>query len=166
MPASSDPGPEAGTKRWQFLRDVAVFQFKLVVDGLRDAVLVPLSLGAALVDLVAGGPQLGRRFYTTVVQGRRSERWIDLFEAADRVAGRERSRRGREGGLDDAVARLEALLVEQHQRGGVTASAKQAIDRMLDGISVQAATQPDPRSSAMATTRETPPIQTRRSKAR
>lgn len=44
----SSPQP---SNRWEFLRDVAVFQLKLVIDNLRDLALVPISLGAALVDL-------------------------------------------------------------------------------------------------------------------
>ena len=65
---------------------------------------------------------------------RRSEAWIDLFEAAKRgesgaVAG--------EGGADAVFAQLESLIVEQHAQGGITAQAKQAIDRALDAVAVR-----------------------------
>jgi hypothetical protein len=36
--------------------------------------------------------------------------------------------------IRDIVARFERAVVEQYQRGGVTASAKAAIDRSLDGL--------------------------------
>ena len=37
--------------------------------------------------------------------------------------------------MDSLVAQVERLMVDQYERGGVTASAKQAIDRSLDAIS-------------------------------
>ena len=37
--------------RWALLRDIAVLQVKLVVDGARDLVLVPISLVAGLISL-------------------------------------------------------------------------------------------------------------------
>jgi hypothetical protein len=36
--------------------------------------------------------------------------------------------------IDAFVARFERTVVEQYERGGVTASAKAAIDRSLDAI--------------------------------
>ena len=37
-------------------------------------------------------------------------------------------------GLDDALAKVEAFVVEQHARGGITETARQAIDRALDAL--------------------------------
>jgi hypothetical protein len=36
--------------RWQFIRDVLVFQVKLLLDNVRDFALVPVSLGAAIIE--------------------------------------------------------------------------------------------------------------------
>ena len=36
--------PPPAAPRWTLVRDVAVFQVKLLVDGLRDLMLVPASL--------------------------------------------------------------------------------------------------------------------------
>ena len=50
--------------RRTLVRDVAVFQFKLIVDGLRDLVLVPVSFIAGVISLLAtkdGEP--GPQFY-------------------------------------------------------------------------------------------------------
>ena len=65
--------------RWALFRDVAVFQGKLIIDGLRDLVLVPVSLAAALIGVLTEPRNPGRRFYSVVALGRRSERWINLF---------------------------------------------------------------------------------------
>lgn len=66
-------------------RDVIVFQAKLLVDGLRDLSLSPISIFAALVDLLVPGDDGGKRFYGVVRFGRRTEQWINLFGAADRL---------------------------------------------------------------------------------
>ncbi len=119
--------------RWQLIRDLAVFQLKLVIDALRDVVMSPVSLGAGVVDLVRGGDRPGRYFYQVLLAGRRSEVWINLFGEADRVAPRPTD--AESASLDAVVERMEQLVVEQVERGGVTAAAKAAIDRSLDVIS-------------------------------
>jgi hypothetical protein len=129
----SEAGPPS---RWELLRDVLVFQLKLGLDATRDVVLAPLSLAAAVLDLLTGEADgAGRRFYQVLLLGRRSERWIGLFGAADRVEPESGEASAR--GVDAAVARVEARLVEQYARGGVTAQAKDAIDRALDGVTVR-----------------------------
>lgn len=120
--------------RWTLIRDAVVIQFKLVVDGLRDVVLVPASLVAAVISLVRsedGRP--GPEFYDLLAFGKRTERWIDLFGAQRRVAGgSEEPADEEEAGIDELVSRVEAYVVEEYRRGGVTAQAKEQIDRALD----------------------------------
>lgn len=71
--------------RKTLLRDALVFQGKLVVDGLRDLVLCPIALGAAVIDFMQGDSRRRNHFYEVVHYGRRTERWINLFEAAERA---------------------------------------------------------------------------------
>ena len=68
-------------KRFPVFRDVVVFQLKLLVDGLRDVLISPVSIMAALVDLLVPGDDGGKRFYSVVRFGRRTEEWINLFGA-------------------------------------------------------------------------------------
>ncbi len=68
--SAQPPDPD----RWQLIRDVAVFQVKLVVDGLRDVLLSPASLIAALGDLILGRDRGHDRFYQVVRFGRRMVR--------------------------------------------------------------------------------------------
>ena len=122
---------EGSIDRWQLIRDVAVFQLRLGLDGLRDFALIPISLIAGIVDLVLGGT----RFYSVLTAGRRTEEWIHLFAELDRVAPSDASSDGAErGSVDAMIERVERVLVEQYERGGVTASAKSAIDRGLDAL--------------------------------
>jgi hypothetical protein len=119
----------AASDRWVLIRDALVFQVKLALDALRDLVLSPVSLAAALVGLVV--PERRPLFYDLLALGRRSERWIDLFGAA-RVGWDEE--RELPAGIDAWVARLEQTLAEQSDRGGVSAGARQQIDRLLDAL--------------------------------
>ena len=118
--------------RWEFLRDVLVFQLKLFVDAIRDLVLSPISIVAGVVDLISGDEPPGRYFYRVLALGGRTETWINLFgmhARPDEPGGDESVT------IDALVAQVERLMVDQYERGGVTASAKQAIDRSLDAIS-------------------------------
>ena len=112
--------------RWELIRDALTFQVKLAIDGLRDLLLLPLSAAGAFLNLlgVRGTPI---DFYRLVRWGKMTERKINLFGAARRSA-KPRSE------IDGLVVKLERLLVDQYKRGGVTANAKDAIDRILDGV--------------------------------
>ena len=67
--------------RRSLIRDVAFFQFKLLLDALRDLVLSPLSIAAALLDLLLSSFQSPRYFRSVLRLGERSEEWIDLWSA-------------------------------------------------------------------------------------
>lgn len=117
--------------RWSLIRDALVFQLKLAVDGLRDLLMMPLSMGAAVLDLLGVGPHAGRQFYRLLHFGRKTEGWIDLFGASERA---ESLSAGSGPGIDALVGRMERLVVQEYERGGITASAKDAVDRALDAI--------------------------------
>ena len=129
-------GTESGLDNWAVIRDAAVFQVKLVVDGFRDLLLIPASFVAALMSLVNsrdGKP--GPQFYRLLGVGKRSERWIDLFaayrNAPDHVVG---DRRETESNMDDVVQRIESFVVDEYRRGGVTKQAKDRIDAALGAL--------------------------------
>ena len=121
--------------RWTLIRDIAVFQMKLLVDGLRDLILLPVSLVTGLVSLLKGGSTPGSEFYELLRVGRRSERWINLFGAAERIYGIEED----DGyfaaeDIDKLVARVETFVVDEYQKGGVTTQAKERVDQALNRL--------------------------------
>ena len=65
--------------RIRLIRDSAILQAKLVVDGFRDALLIPVALIATLIGLLRGGENCSQEFRRVIELGRRSERWINLF---------------------------------------------------------------------------------------
>lgn len=135
MTEEHEPVVQASS-RGSLLRDVAVLQFKLIVDGLRDLLLVPASLIAGAVSLAKhedGKP--GPQFYELLRLGRDSEQRINLFGAySDRLARTDDADQGRAVDIDDLVARAEAYVVDEVKHGGMTAQAKAKIDRLLDAI--------------------------------
>lgn len=117
--------------RWTLIRDTAVFQLKLAVDGFRDFLLMPVSFGAAVLDLLGVGPRAGRQFYDLLKAGQKTEHWINLFGAAEHAEPLPVASRP---GIDSLVQKMEHLVVQEYRRGGITSSAKDAVDRMLDGL--------------------------------
>ena len=126
----------SGPDRWTLIRDAAVLQFKLIVDGLRDLILVPVSLLAAVASLISGKDgNPGPHFYQLLAAGKRSERWINLFGAyenapEDVIAENQFD----DVSIDDIVNRVENFVVDEYKRGGVTAQAKARIDKALNAI--------------------------------
>lgn len=132
LPESNDKQPPT----WTLVRDVAVLQVKLIVDGLRDLVLVPASLIAGVVSLVKsedGKP--GPQFYTLVGVGKQSERWINLFGAFDNAPPEvvEKNHFG-DTDMDEIVSRMESFVIDEYKRGGITSQAKERIDKALDAM--------------------------------
>jgi len=121
---------------WSLVRDLAVLQVKLIVDGFRDLVLLPASIVAAIVSFSHsknGVP--GPQFYRLLVVGKQSEHWIDLFGALRNApADLNRADTIDVVNLDDIVGNVEKFLVDEYQRGGVTAQAKARIDAALKAM--------------------------------
>ena len=95
--------------------------------------MIPLSIIAVVMDVLGIGGRAGRNFYDVVLFGRQTERWINLFSAADRLLPESTEDRS-PAGLDALVARMEDIVVDEYQRGGITTSAKDAVDRALDNL--------------------------------
>lgn len=128
---AKSPAPD----RWTLIRDVAVLQVKLIVDGLRDFLLVPVSLIAGVISLLKGDAHGGTEFYDLLRMGRRSERWINLFGAADRY--KETTYEDTPLPLEDIdnlVGRLETYVVDEYKKGGVTKQVKERLDTLLDTL--------------------------------
>ena len=62
-------------------RDLLIFQLKLVLDGLGDIVLSPVSVIAFVIDVVFGRKR-GRLFYSVLRAGEGWDRWLRLYRPA------------------------------------------------------------------------------------
>src|SRR4029077_3703301 len=119
--------------RWKFLRDVVVFQLKLLIDNVRDFALVPISLVAALIDLVFKGERHGALFYQVLRWGAHSEEVIDVYSAIEHHdPGAFKINPNYK--VDAIIARLESVLVRECEKGGTAASIKEAMDSAFDQL--------------------------------
>ena len=125
-PTSKSDQPESdarSTSRLRLLVDVFVFQFKLAADGLRDVVLSPLSIIAAIMGLVAGGDDPYRYFRDLLRFGRRSEIWINLF-----------GYRKHTGTSDDLIAPIKEKVMSEAQTNPWISRAGGEFNRTLDSM--------------------------------
>ena len=122
--------------RWTLIRDVAVLQVKLVVDGLRDLILVPLSLIAGIVSLASGEKGVpGTQFYRLLGVGKQSELWINLFGAMRNAPpDLEHPMPFPDSNMDEIVGKIEAFVVNEEKRGGMTAQARQRFEKAIDAM--------------------------------
>ncbi len=68
--------------RSEVIRDTLVIQLKLIVDGLRDLMLMPLVVFATISGLIMHSKQPGRYLYRLLSYGKATENWIGLFDEA------------------------------------------------------------------------------------
>jgi hypothetical protein len=120
--------------QWTLIRDLAVLQVKLLVDGFRDLILLPASIIAAIISFSRSeNGQPGPEFYKLLVAGKHSEHFINLFGALRNApADIDPQDLGSGAEMDDIVSRVESFVVDEYKRGGVTAQAKSRIDEALE----------------------------------
>jgi hypothetical protein len=132
---TSDPSlPSADpNERWKFMRDVVVFQLKMFLDNVRDLVLMPVSLGAAVIDLLMKGDREGTLFYKVLRWGAHSEEVIDVYSAIEHHE-RGAFKVSKAFTVDGVIARLEGVVAREVEKGGTAASIKTAMDRAIDQL--------------------------------
>src|SRR4029453_10137069 len=134
----SSPNPlvadSRSNERWKFFRDVLVFELKMLLDNIRDFALMPVSLVAALIDLIFKGRRQGSLFYQVLRWGAHSEEVINVYSA---IQAHERSEVNPNYTVDAVIARLEGVLVRECEKGGTAASIKAAMDGAIDQIQIE-----------------------------
>lgn len=125
------------SKRSTLIRNAVVFQLKLMADGLRDLVLLPVSLIATLIGLLRGGKEPEREFNQVIEIGRQSEHWINLFGNHD-VTGSSNA----VVSIDALFTKVEKTLKNHYQAAGTSKSAQAEIDQALQAVHNEATRQP------------------------
>lgn len=116
------------------IRDIAVLQVKLIVDGVRDLILVPASLIVGIVSLSRTHDGIpGPEFYKLVSIGKQSERWINLFGALKNAPPEiaDENPFG-DADMDDIVSRVESFVIDEYKRGGVSAQARDRMHKAME----------------------------------
>lgn len=98
--------------KYVVLRDLGIFQIKLFLDGLKDLVLAPLSIGAAALDIMFPGERTGHRFYMVIALGEKFDGWLNLFGAAESAdATRDGLFGASRAGSATILGRIEAMVL-------------------------------------------------------
>jgi len=112
--------------RIALIRETAILQLKLVADGFRDALLIPISLLAGLIGVLRGGKDCDREYRKVIKLGRRSERWINLF-GHQRPLGSSHPA----GSMDKILGQVESVVLDQYKKGRSTAETRAAVRKAL-----------------------------------
>jgi hypothetical protein len=114
------------SKRGELIRKTVVFQLKLMADGFRDLVLLPVSLIATIIGLLRGGDEPDREFQQVIQVGRDSEQWINLFGNHDAPENATAT-----ASIDALFTKVEETLKQQYLAAGTSARAQAEIDEAL-----------------------------------
>lgn len=115
---------ENESNHWLLIRKVMGFQLKLAMDGLRDVLLSPISIGAALLGLLTRPDDPGKYYRDLLKFGMKSDRWINLFDAPEHGNANLSS--------DEYIRKIEELVVSEYKKGGVLKSVKDHTDNLIN----------------------------------
>lgn len=114
------------SKRGVLVRNTVVFQLKLMADGFRDLLLLPVSLIATIIGLLRGGDEPEREFNQVIEVGRESELWINLFGNHDVTDDTNAI-----ASIDTLFTKVEETLKQQYQTGGISERVQAEIENVL-----------------------------------
>lgn len=99
------------------LRDFAIFQLKLLLDGVKDVVLFQVAIVAIVLDFLSGSGKRPRIFYSVLRHSERFDLWLNLNGALEEL---EHGDLGDDGLFGASKAGADTLLgkLEQLARGG------------------------------------------------
>jgi len=168
----------ASKRRWHLIRESIKFQIKLALDAVRDLMLSPIAMICTVLDLLKGNNKHQGHFQRLMAWGHNTDRWLNLFgdlpvntdqaTASDGVVHPDDEQAATEGhsgdsalsdktngernrvdnNLDKLFSKIEELLDEQQQTGGVTATAKQKIAGYLALLNAKHQTELSQKNSA------------------
>jgi len=104
----------------------------MLLGSFRDFALVPISLAAALLDLVHKGEREGYFFYKVMRWAWHSEEMINVYSLIKDEVGE----KGVDPNytVDSVVARIEGAVVREYQKGGTAVNIKAALDKVIDQV--------------------------------
>lgn len=120
--------------RWPRLKYAVIFQIKLGMDAIRDLILSPISIVCAVLDFLLSNNQKEGYFQKLMTFGRKTDAWINLFGEHDKRNSIFNVSQKNEVNADQVFMKIEALLKEQHKKGGLSVTAKSSIDRYLNKL--------------------------------
>ena len=118
----------AAARKGTLVRDLLIFQLKLVLDGVKGVALFQISLFAAIFDLVFGRPGRPLVFYNVLRLSERLDLWLNLYGASkhaeengDGLFGTSRA------GDDTMLGKLEELMRNETEERVPSSSPEAAL---------------------------------------
>ena len=110
------------------IRDLAIFQLKLLLDGLADVVIAQVALAAVALDLLFPAERKGQRFYAVMARAERFDHWLSLYGSAEAADVEEDGLFGASlAGADSLLGRLEAIVTGRWEIGDAEESPEPSI---------------------------------------
>jgi hypothetical protein len=111
------PMMQDGTPARVLIRDFLIFQLKTSLDGLKDAIVLPLATIVVVLDLIfLKGHKRGRTFYSLMGMCESFDRWLNLHGAAHQASGnRDGLFGGSEPGDGTMVGDIEEFMLRSEQ---------------------------------------------------
>ena len=149
----ADTKNTASNTHWALIGRLMTFQFKLAMDGLRDLLLSPVSIGFVLYGILVQREQPDKYFRRLMRFGRDSDDFINLFGEKQETQRPESSSDDKDREMvlssanaedfrkvtsDDYVKKLESLILSEYKKGGFITELNQGTDGILEKLQSKA----------------------------
>ena len=114
------------TSRTKVVRDTIVFQVKLAGDGIRDVILSPVSIIAAIAGILFYPSKPDHYLKKLMHFGHKTDRWLNLFG----TYGRQRFSFRKTS--DTYVQKVEEMVIKDYQEGGVVNVVKGGTNKLVE----------------------------------
>lgn len=93
------------------LRDLAIFELKLFLDGVGDLIISQVAIIAVAADILLPTERRGARFYWVMRKAEKWDRWLSLYGAANQADIEQDGLFGASpAGSDTLLGKLEAYV--------------------------------------------------------
>ena len=149
----ADTKDSPSNTHWALIGRLITFQFKLAMDGLRDLLLSPVSIGFVLYGILVQREQPDKYFRRLMRFGRDSDHFINLFGEKQETLGPKPDideidkeivlssanvADSRTVTSDDYVKKLESLILSEYKKGGFITELKHGTDGILEKLQSKA----------------------------
>jgi len=121
--------------RTEVIRDTLILQLKLLIDGLRDLFLMPVALFATIAGLILHKENPGRYLYRLLNYGKISEKWIGLFDEAQKDTMQQPDLQ--ENSLNDLLNKTQSAFESKYIDESKKEKLLSSINNVLDNINTK-----------------------------
>lgn len=134
---------EQESHRLLTLKNLGIFQFKLMLDAFRDILLSPVAIGCGIIDLLKNNNEEHSYLKRLMAVGHLSDQWLNLFSYRSKkntveTAGADLTphlvKTADSQTLDEVVDKIEDVIREHIAKDNQSAKSLQAMQQQLKQI--------------------------------